>query len=71
MSIYDLIAADPAIQQAKYELEAIDEQISLVNRLTVQTVEDKVRKDALIMKWVQVKSKYDRAIQAILNGEVA
>lgn len=71
MSIYDSIAADPFIQQAKYELEALDEQITAVNRLQMQTIEDKVRKDALIMKWAQLKTKYDRAIQSILNGELS
>lgn len=69
--IYTSIAQDPFIQQAKYQLEELDVQISAINRLSLQTIEDKVKKDALIMQWAQLKTKYDRAIQSILNGSVS
>lgn len=71
MSIYDSIAQDPFLQSAKYELEEIDTEIAKITRATPLTIEDKVRRDALLLKWGQLKGKYDRAIQAILNGEVS
>lgn len=67
-TIYDSIAQDPFIQQAKYQLEEIDEQITRINRLSLQTIEDKVRKDALINKWATLKTQYDRAIKTLLES---
>ena len=49
-SIYDSISRDPFLQQAKEELEAINIEIASITRLSVQTIEDKVRKDALLEK---------------------
>ena len=67
-SIYDSIAADPFLQQAKEELEAINIEIASITRLSVQTIEDKVKKDALLEKWGSLHSKYSRAIRSILEG---
>lgn len=69
--IYELIAADPFIQQAKYTLEELDEQIGKLTRLKDQTQADKIKRDALIMKWATLKTQYDRAIKAHLEGAVA
>jgi hypothetical protein len=71
MSIYDSIAKDPFLQSAKEELDALNIEIASITRLSVQTTEDKVRKDALIEKWGALHSKYSRAIRSILEGAEA
>jgi len=70
-SIYDSIAQDPFLQKAKEELEAIDEQICAISKLQLKTIEDKVRQDALISKWAKLQTKYNRAINSILESAEA
>ena len=70
MSIYDSIAQDPFLQKAKEELEAIDVQIEAL-RKGGDTIEDKVKKDALIAKWAKLHTKYNRAINTILESAEA
>lgn len=70
MSIYDSIAQDPFLQKAKEELEAIDVQIEAL-RKGGDTIEDKVKKDALIAKWAKLQTKYNRAINTILESAEA
>ena len=67
-SIYDSIAQDPFLQKAKEELDAIDEQICAISKLQLKTIEDKVRKDALIAKWAKLQTQYNRAINSILES---
>ncbi len=69
-SIYDSIAQDPFLQKAKEELEAIDVQIEAL-RKGGDTIEDKVKKDALIAKWAKLQTKYNRAINTILESAEA
>jgi len=69
-SIYDSIAQDPFLQKAKEELEAIDVQIEAL-RKGGDTIEDKVKKDALIAKWAKLQAKYNRAINTILESAEA
>ena len=70
-SIYDSIAQDPFLQKAKVELDVINIEIAAITRLSEQTTEDKVRKDALIAKWGSLHSKYMRAIHSVLDGAEA
>ena len=70
-TIYDSIAADPFLQKAREELDALNTQIAAITRLNVQTIEDKVRKDALISRWGTLHSQYSGAIRTILNGATA
>ena len=71
MSIYDSIAQDPFIQKAKEELEAIDVQIHAISDKKLKTLEDKVKQDALINKWAKLQTKYNRAINSILESAEA
>lgn len=70
-SIYDSIAQDPFLQKAREELEAIDVQIEAIRKNSVSTIEDKVRKDALIAKWAKLQTQYNRAINSILESAEA
>jgi hypothetical protein len=70
-SIYDSIAQDPFLQKAKEELEAIDKQISAISDKKLKTLEDKVKQDALINKWAKLQTKYNRAINSILESAEA
>jgi hypothetical protein len=70
-SIYDSIAQDPFLQKAKEELEAIDVQIHAISDKKQKTLEDKVKQDALINKWAKLQTKYNRAINSILESAEA
>jgi hypothetical protein len=70
-TIYDSLAQDPFLQQAKQELEAIDDQIRAISNLKLKTIEDKVKQDALINTWSKLSTKYNRAINAILESAEA
>jgi len=70
-TIYDSIAQDPFLQKAKEELEAIDAQIHAISDKRLKTLEDKVKQDALINKWAKLQTKYNRAINSILESAEA
>jgi hypothetical protein len=70
-TIYDSIAQDPFLQKAKEELEAIDVQINAISDKKQKTLEDKVKQDALINKWAKLQTKYNRAINSILESAEA
>jgi hypothetical protein len=70
-TIYDSIAQDPFLQKAKEELEAIDVQIHAISDKKQKTLEDKVKQDALINKWAKLQTKYNRAINSILESAEA
>lgn len=69
--VYDSIARDPFLQKAREELDTLNTEIAALTRLSVQTIEDKVRKDALISRWGTLHSQYSGAIRTILNGATA
>lgn len=71
MNIFDSIAQDPFLQKAKEEMEALDVQINAISDLKVKTIEDKIRQDALINRWAKLRTKYNQAINSILEGVVS